>query len=68
MKKEPSAEQLDALRTFAKANGRTWKSGLRHCWETGKYAYYSGTDRSDLLQQVRNEFGPSWLVRFKINS
>jgi len=63
---EPTTKQIQALATFAAANGRTWKSALRHCWETGLYGHYNGTERSDLLQQVRNQFGPSWLVRFSL--
>ena len=67
MKNTPTAEQIEALITFALANGRhSWKSSLRHCWETGRYRDYCGTERQDLLQQVRNEFGPSWLVRFSM--
>ncbi len=66
MKNTPTAEQMEALRTFAAANGRNWKQSLRHCWETGCYSDYSGTERSDLLQRVRNSFGPSWLVRFRL--
>lgn len=61
----PTVEQLQALLGFAKANGRTWKSNLRHCWETGRYSDYNGANRCDLLQQIRNSFGPSWLIRFK---
>lgn len=64
----PTIEQLDALKTFANANGRTWKSNLRQAWMTGRYSDYPGTDRSDLLQQIRNGFGPSWLVRFSLKA
>jgi len=63
---KPNAEQLWALRTFAALNGRTWKSCLRHAWETGMYAEHGAADYSNLLQQVRNTFGPSWLVKFKL--
>lgn len=62
----PTTEQIEALKTFAAANGRTWKQALRHAWETGRYDDYNGTERSDLLQQVRNSFGPSWLIRFSL--
>ncbi len=65
---KPTAEQIQALVTFANANGRTWKSNLRHCWEAGCYDLHSGTERMDLLQQIRNSFGPSWLVRFRLPS
>lgn len=47
---KPTTEQIQALVTFATANGRTWKSRRR----------------SDLLQQLRNSFGPPWLVRFSL--
>ena len=59
-----SADQLAALRTFAQANGRSWKFKLNHAWSTGRYQDYNGTDDYGSLQQVRNRFGPSWLVRF----
>ena len=62
-----TADQLAALRTFAKANGRSWKSKLNHAWSTGRYNDYSGTDEYGLLQEVRNQFGPSWLVRLRLD-
>jgi hypothetical protein len=65
---KPTAEQIQALSTFAKANGRNWKQNLRHAWETGLYSHYKGTERCDLLQQIRNNFGPSWLVRFSFKN
>lgn len=58
-----SAEQLNALRCFAAQYGRRWKSELRDCWMTGNYP--SDCD-SAALQNVRNAFGPSWLVRFRL--
>lgn len=60
----PRTEQLIALAAFATANGRTWKSALRHCWETGDY---NGFEASNFLQQLRNEFGPTWLVNHKLD-
>ena len=56
--------QLAALRTFAQANGRNWKSALNHAWSTGRYQDYNGADDVGALQEIRNYFGPSWLVRF----
>jgi hypothetical protein len=53
-----TAEQLKAIKEYAAANGRNWKSALRHDWETGQ----SYGD----LQQIRNSFGPSWLVNFRL--
>lgn len=58
--------QLDALRMFASANGRNWKSELREIWENGRYSSYDlgGADPA-MLQGIRNLYGPSWLVRFR---
>lgn len=53
-----SRPQLFALERYAKEHGRRWKSQLNHDWMTGRT---TGT-----LQQVRNAFGPSWLVRFNL--
>jgi len=62
----PTAEQIEALQHFARINGRTWKSCLRHAWMTGRYADHGAAKYSHLLQQIRNTFGPSWLVRFTL--
>jgi hypothetical protein len=56
-------EQLQALRAFASRHGRSWKWQLNVAWTTGLYP--SMDDDSGALQQIRNTFGPSWLVRFK---
>lgn len=63
--KTASPFQIETLRNFAAANGRKWKSALRFCWETGRYKDFNGTDDYPALQRVRNQFGPSWLVRFR---
>jgi len=59
-------EQLAALRAFAARHGRNWKSKLNDCWSTGNYDHGHGVsnDEDAELQQIRNTFGPSWLVRF----
>jgi len=62
-----SADQLKALRTFAKANGRSWKFKLNDAWMTGRYQDYNGTDDYGSLQQIRNRFGPAWLVKFSFD-
>lgn len=63
MSKRPTMEQMEALRAFASTHGRNWKSVLRDSWMSGIYP----TDcDSASLQQVRNAFGPSWLVRFRL--
>lgn len=58
-------EQVNALRDFERRNGRYWKSKLHDIWMTGDYGY---EDDSASLQQIRNQFGPSWLVKFKFSS
>ena len=57
----PSREQVEALKAWAGIYGRNWKSALNTAWMNGNY---NGFADSHLLQQVRNTFGPSWLVRF----
>lgn len=56
-------KQYAALLDFAQRHGRTWKSSLRQCWMTGQYG---PSDASNHLQQIRNSFGPSWLVKFRL--
>jgi hypothetical protein len=65
----PTAEQIQALKAYAKVHGRNWKSALRQSWYDGNYTGVEPYgDIAALLQQVRNTFGPSWLVRFVITS
>jgi hypothetical protein len=64
----PNTEQLEALRLFAVANGRSWKAELNALWYNGAYDNANlGGAPAHLLQQVRNGYGPSWLVRFRAN-
>ena len=65
---KPNQNQLDALHRWAKANGRTWKNELRLAWSSGRYGYLREIDDSAYLQQLRNQFGPSWLTKFKLNA
>ena len=64
-KQMPTNEQLDALGNFAADKGRTWKAALRHAWETGDYP--TGSDSAS-LQQLRNAYGPGWLMAFNVRS
>ena len=59
----PTPEQLERLRTFAAANGRTWRSMLRTLWMTGADA---AERDGHLLRQVRNSVGPSGLDRIDL--
>lgn len=54
----PTPEQLAALEVYAAEHGRTWKAQLNDDWMNGR--------ASGPLQQVRNQFGPSWLIRFRL--
>jgi hypothetical protein len=58
-----TAEQLAAIEAWAKMYGRAWKAALRAAWASGDY---QGFDGAPLLQQLRNTFGPSWLVSFRL--
>ena len=59
-----STAQLNALRSFARANGPRWRLALNDAWSTGNYHRYSGAGDSASLQQIRNTFGPTWLTVF----
>ena len=68
MKNTPTAEQIEALKAFAKHNGRTWKAVLRDIWMAGGYDSERGAYVDAPLMQLRNNegFGPSWLNRFSL--
>lgn len=59
-KAQPSPDQASAVLGFAEEHGRNWKSALSTCWMR---ASYEGREDGHLLQQVRNQLGPSWLIR-----
>lgn len=59
----PSHEQLEALRAFAKKHGRYWKRKLGLLWATGADVAESG---GPYLRQLRNIYGPEWLAKFKL--
>ncbi|MBB1499126.1 hypothetical protein [Paracoccus sp. MC1862] len=55
-----STEQIDALRAYRDQHGRRWKSRLLAEW-------LSSTGRAEPeLRQVRNTFGPSWLLTYRL--
>lgn len=49
-----------ALRDFAKANGRNWKAKLRELWASGKDA------DEPYLRQARNRIGPRGLEDYQL--
>lgn len=59
----PTPEQMQAVRTWAEQYGRRWKAALRDAWMTGNY---DGFEDANHLQQLRNQFGPAWLVATKL--
>jgi hypothetical protein len=65
---EPTSEQWEALKAFAAAHGRTWKATLRDAWYSGNYPYTADENHGGLLQQVRNQFGPRWLMLIDIKA
>jgi hypothetical protein len=62
-KQTPSPEQLAALQAWANVYGTRWKASLHTAWEKAGQGYAAYTPQ---LQQLRNNFGPSWLVRYKL--
>jgi hypothetical protein len=72
-----SPAQHEALVAFSMANGRDWKFKLNTAWMNGRYRDYplghrlTADERENIyccLQQVRNTFGPSWLVKFHVGN
>lgn len=59
----PTAEQARALLDFAARNGRSWRMKLNDAWATGRDAEWPD---GALLRQVRNNLGPSWLMRVTV--
>lgn len=64
---ELTDSQYKALEAVRDHYGRLWRSRLRKSWETGKYTYLLQEYQSE-LQQIRNDFGPSWLTKFRFES
>jgi hypothetical protein len=64
MDQTPTLEQYQAIREWANFYGRNWKAPLRESWITGNYGMFE--DIAGPLQQLRNTFGPSWLVKFRL--
>ena len=58
----PSLEQLAAVQEFANKYGRHWKRQLNFAWMDGADAR---EPNGHLLRQVRNNYGPEWLISKK---
>lgn len=59
----PTTEQESALAAFAARAGRYWKARLCMLWETG---LDEREPEGPLLRQVRNNLGPSFLVKYRL--
>ena len=60
-----SLAEIGALRRWASANGRCWKSELMRAWGNHVYGVRPFDDAAD-LHGLRNRLGPTWLKRFKL--
>lgn len=60
-----TTEQIEALRDFARRNGRCWKRALWKQWMDGYSMVEQQTGKTHFLQQLRNDFGPSWLTNYQ---
>jgi hypothetical protein len=63
MKQKLTQEQEQALRRFARDNGRSWKQELNFMWFDGRDA---NEPDGGYLRQIRNAFGPEWLVGYRL--
>lgn len=61
---ELTDEQKEAIEACKALHGRTWKSKLRQMWMYGNYDDFGMDPHSRGLQQVRNQFGPTWLINY----
>ena len=66
MEQTLTTEQIQALKAFAKDNGRYWKAVLRDVWMAGGFNSETGSYIDAPLMQLRNMegVGPAWLNRF----
>jgi hypothetical protein len=63
MSAQATEEEVAALVAFAGRNGRSWKEKLWTIWGNGR-DYYE--PEGQVLHQIRNNYGPSWLHDFKL--
>jgi len=59
---ELTPDQAKAILAFREKVGPSWKRTLQNAWMRGDYPRFT-TAYSHLLQQVRNQKGPSWLQK-----
>lgn len=61
--RELTEEEKAALVQVRAVHGRCWKSKLRINWMYVEYDDYP--EISNVLQTLRNQLGPNWLVNYK---
>lgn len=70
--RQPAADQIAALEAFAAAHGRKWKSVLNETYWYNARMWRGADGRNEIigsiLHGIRNEFGPTWLDKFKLPS
>lgn len=62
MAHELTQEQAQVLKDFARYYGRNWKGHLHSLWASGRDERHKD---GAILRQIRNEFGPEWLIKYK---
>ena len=67
--RELEADELEALKTFAAENGKKWKEVLafKYWYNARVYRANDGKERP-ALHRLRNDLGPSWLAKFKLEA
>jgi hypothetical protein len=60
---EANVEAMEALRTFKKNHGRTWRAKLLILWANGQ-DYYE--PHGSMLRTIRNSLGPSEFLKVKV--
>ena len=63
MGKQLDAGQRAALEEFKERYGENWKQELLDKWRTGAAVNALRSGNGFYLQQIRNQFGPAWLVK-----
>lgn len=58
-----NAQQHERLLAFKAEHGRTWKFKLLVMWANAQDAQQ---EDGHLLRQIRNDLGPSWLIKLPL--
>jgi hypothetical protein len=58
-------EELEALLTYARVEGKKWRSSLYHSWLTGLYGT-AHQEYAGILRGLRRRLGPARLYNLKL--